>query len=163
MGALAWPKDQKKMSSPSLSRASILEAHELIRPYIHLTPVLTSTTISEIASSPQSLEALRGTRFEGKAPAKPKIRLFFKCENFQKVGAFKARGAFHALLRLTDEELSKGVVTHSSGRLVCLIWLKRKSLKRSLSSMSQDVGRAKSSFLIYESIIVNSRCQLNWI
>lgn len=109
------------MSLPSLTRASVLEAHELIRPYIYLTPVLTSKTISELASSPQSPEALRATGFEGKAPAKPKIRLLFKCENFQKVGAFKARGAFHALLRLTDEELSRGVVTHSSGRLMVSI------------------------------------------
>jgi hypothetical protein len=43
------------------------------------------------------------------------MRLFFKCENYQKVGAFKARGAFHAIARLSDEQLQKGVVTHSSG------------------------------------------------
>jgi len=52
--------------------------------------------------------------------ANPTIRLFFKCENQQKIGAFKARGAFHAILRLIEEEglenvRRRGVVTHSSG------------------------------------------------
>ena len=41
--------------------------------------------------------------------------LFFKCENFQKIGAFKARGAMNAILTLTKDELSNGVATHSSG------------------------------------------------
>ncbi|EEB91984.1 hypothetical protein MPER_09570, partial [Moniliophthora perniciosa FA553] len=56
-----------------------------------------------------------GTPWEGKTPASPNLSLFFKCENFQKVGAFKARGAFHALSRLSEEEVRNGVVTHSSG------------------------------------------------
>lgn len=105
---------------PPLTRDSVIAAHQLIKPYVHFTPVLTNTTISEIASTPQSPEALIGTPWEGKVPARPRIRLWFKCENFQKVGAFKARGAFHALLRLHEEEgkgweKAKGVVTHSSG------------------------------------------------
>ncbi|OCL02304.1 tryptophan synthase beta subunit-like PLP-dependent enzyme, partial [Glonium stellatum] len=98
-----------------LTRSSVIAAHALIKPYIHETPVLTSTTLSTLASTPQSADALRGTEFEGQEPARPKIRLFFKCENFQKVGAFKARGAFHAVARLGEEELRRGVVTHSSG------------------------------------------------
>lgn len=98
-----------------LQRASVQSAHELIRSYVHLTPVLTSTTLSALASAPQSAEALVGTPYEGRTPAHPKINLFFKCENFQRIGAFKARGAFHALLRLSDEERSRGVVTTSSG------------------------------------------------
>ena len=104
-----------KEKSPPLDRASVQSALELIKPHIHRTPVLTSTTLSDLASTPQTPEALIGTAFEGQAPARPKIRLFFKCENYQRIGAFKSRGAFHALARLTDEELSKGVVTHSSG------------------------------------------------
>ena len=107
------------MGSPAsalpLTRSSVIAAHELIKPHIHLTPVLTSTTLSTLASTPQSPEALKGTEYEGQEPAKPKMRLFFKCENYQKVGAFKARGAFHAIARLSDEQLQKGVVTHSSG------------------------------------------------
>ncbi|KAA6413672.1 MAG: tryptophan synthase beta subunit-like PLP-dependent enzyme [Lasallia pustulata] len=100
---------------PPLTRASVCSALELIRPHIHRTPVLTSTTLSDLASTPQTPEALLGTAYEGQTPARPKIRLFFKCENYQRIGAFKIRGAFHALARLSDEELSKGVVTHSSG------------------------------------------------
>lgn len=114
------------MGSPAsalpLTRSSVIAAHELIKPHIHLTPVLTSTTLSTLASTPQSPEALKGTEYEGQEPAKPKMRLFFKCENYQKVGAFKARGAFHAIARLSDEQLQKGVVTHSSGMYAsCLL------------------------------------------
>lgn len=98
-----------------LERSSVRSAHELIKPYIHLTPVLTSTTLSNLASTPQAPEALTGTPYEGRTPAKPQIKFFFKCENFQRIGAFKARGAFHALLRLSEEERARGVVTTSSG------------------------------------------------
>lgn len=111
------------MADPSttprpLTRASVREAHELIKPFIHLTPVLQCETISSIASTPQDPSALTGTEYEGQEPARPKINLFFKCENYQRVGAFKARGAFHALSRLTDGELKDGVITHSV-RLLC--------------------------------------------
>lgn len=75
------------------SKDSITAAHERIKPYIHRTPVLTSASIDEMAG----------------------CHLFFKCENFQKVGAFKARGAMNAALKLSAEQLAKGVATHSSG------------------------------------------------
>ena len=71
----------------------IKKAYERIRPYIHETPVLTSSQVNSIFGA----------------------SLFLKCENFQKVGAFKFRGATNALLMLGEEELSRGVVTHSSG------------------------------------------------
>ncbi|MDW7738553.1 MAG: pyridoxal-phosphate dependent enzyme [Bacillota bacterium] len=64
-----------------------------IRPYIHRTPVLTNRTINKICSA----------------------EVFFKAENFQKVGAFKARGAVNAVFSLEEEQISKGVATHSSG------------------------------------------------
>jgi threonine dehydratase len=64
-----------------------------IKKYIHRTPVLTSSLINEIACA----------------------RLFFKCENFQKGGAYKIRGAMNAILQLTSGERDRGVVTHSSG------------------------------------------------
>ena len=108
-------------SSLDFSRKGVQEAHVLVKPYIHRTPVITSSTLDEIASSPQSVESLAATEWAGKKAAKPVIRLFFKCENLQKIGAFKARGAFHALERLrSDPEIAaslaqKGVVTHSSG------------------------------------------------
>jgi threonine dehydratase len=71
----------------------IVQAHTRISGQIHHTPVLSSSGINEIAGLP----------------------IFFKCENFQKVGAFKYRGAVNAVLSLTDSEASKGVATHSSG------------------------------------------------
>ncbi|MBI5325385.1 MAG: pyridoxal-phosphate dependent enzyme [Ignavibacteriae bacterium] len=71
----------------------VRSAAERIKNYIHRTPVLRSESINRIAGA----------------------EVYFKCENFQKVGAFKFRGATNAVLSLTDEELSKGVTTHSSG------------------------------------------------
>ncbi|XP_010455573.1 PREDICTED: serine racemase [Camelina sativa] len=73
--------------------STIKEAHERIKPYIHITPVLTS----------ESLNIISGRS------------LFFKCECFQKGGAFKFRGACNAVLSLDPEQAAKGVVTHSSG------------------------------------------------
>ena len=67
--------------------SDIQAAHELIKPYIHRTPVLTS----------QSINAMMG------------CELFFKCENLQKVGAFKFRGATNAVFSLSNEEAAKGV------------------------------------------------------
>ena len=75
------------------TKETIQEAHHRIRPFIHKTPVLTNSSINEIAGS----------------------QLFFKCENFQKIGAFKIRGAINAVFSLTQNELEKGVATHSSG------------------------------------------------
>ena len=120
---------------PPLTRASVQEAHKRIIPYIHRTPVITCDTLNLLASTPQSERcpssgpntasesAPHDGKVKGKASeytATPKIKLFFKCENQQRIGAFKARGAFHALGRLIDEEgleevRRKGVVTHSSG------------------------------------------------
>lgn len=71
----------------------IKEAHERIQLYIHRTPVLTSESVNRLLGA----------------------ELFFKCENFQKVGAFKFRGACNAVFSLTEEEALKGVGTHSSG------------------------------------------------
>ena len=72
---------------------AIQDAHQRIAAHIHRTPVLTCRT----------LDALAGTS------------LFFKCENFQRVGAFKMRGALNAVLSLSPETAKRGVVTHSSG------------------------------------------------
>lgn len=105
-----------------LSRSSVAEAHKLVKPHVHYTPVLTNRTLDLEASRPRSPSNLAGTRWEGRTPAAPKLRLWFKCENLQRIGAFKARGAFHALERLKKEPgwlenggREKGVVTHSSG------------------------------------------------
>jgi threonine dehydratase len=68
-------------------------AHERIAPHIHRTPILTSRYFNELTGAD----------------------LFFKCENFQKAGAFKVRGASNAVFGLSDEQAAKGVATHSSG------------------------------------------------
>jgi len=125
-------------SCPPLTRASVQTAHKRIHQYVHQTPVITCETLNLLASTPQaercpsngpntaSEPAPHGSQQDGKASeykAKPKVKLFFKCENQQKIGAFKARGAFHALGRLIEEEglenvRRKGVVTHSSGTVM---------------------------------------------
>ena len=71
----------------------MLAAHERIAPYIHRTPVLTSSFLNELTGA----------------------QLFFKCENLQKAGAFKVRGASNAVFSLSDAEAKLGVCTHSSG------------------------------------------------
>lgn len=81
------------MSQIFPSLANIKSAHVRIQPFIHRTPILSSTAINEIAG----------------------CEIYFKCENFQKVGAFKARGAANAVMKLTEEQKAKGVATHSSG------------------------------------------------
>jgi threonine dehydratase len=110
------PLSQHQSRLLPLTRASVQHAHEVIKPYVYRTPVLTNTTLSNLASTPQSADALKGTPWEGMEPAKPKVKLFFKCENFQRIGAFKVRGAFYAVSRLSDAQRETGVVTHSSGR-----------------------------------------------
>ena len=106
-----------------LERSSVQSAHKLIKSHIHRTPVLTSTTLSNLASTPQTPKDLVGTPFEGQTPSHPKINFYFKCENYQRIGAFKSRGAFHALSRLNQDDLSRGVVTHSSGTILWLMSL----------------------------------------
>jgi threonine dehydratase len=72
---------------------AIREAHQRVGPHIHRTPVLTSRTMNEMIDA----------------------QVFFKCENLQKGGAFKARGAINAVLSMDEADALKGVVTHSSG------------------------------------------------
>lgn len=76
-----------------ITKKDIEEAHERIKEYIHRTPVMTSRQLNEISG----------------------CSLYFKCENFQKIGAFKIRGALNAALRLPEEKLRNGLATHSSG------------------------------------------------
>ena len=71
----------------------IQDAHERIRSFIHRTPVLTNSSLNKLTGA----------------------ELYFKCENFQKAGSFKIRGATNTVLQLTQEELDRGIVTASSG------------------------------------------------
>ena len=76
-----------------ISKQQIIGAHERIKPFIHNTPVLTSKTLNQISGA----------------------EIYFKCENFQKIGAFKIRGGMNAVLLLPEEKRKKGIATHSSG------------------------------------------------
>jgi len=76
-------------------RKELAEAHFRISPYIHRTEVLQSKLIN----------------------SKAQCEIFFKCENFQKMGAFKMRGACNAILQLSEKERANGVITHSSGNM----------------------------------------------
>lgn len=77
----------------TITKEQIIEAHERIKPFVHKTPVLTSLTLDNISGA----------------------ELFFKCENFQKIGAFKIRGGMNAALTLPKEKRANGIATHSSG------------------------------------------------
>ena len=89
-----------------MNSAQLQHCHDIIRPHIHRTPVLTSSLLDELAE----------------------CHLYFKCENFQKMGAFKMRGATYAIAQLPEELRKKGVVTHSSGNFAQALSLAAKSL-----------------------------------
>ncbi len=76
-----------------MDKQTLIQVHDRVKPFIHNTPVLSSEQINEICG----------------------CSVVFKCENFQKMGAFKMRGATNAILNLSEEQRKKGVVTHSSG------------------------------------------------
>jgi len=92
---------------PDISLDEVRQAAERLKPWAHVTPVLTSRTLDERCGGP----------------------VFLKCENFQRVGAFKFRGAMNALLQLSDGEKARGVVTHSSGNHAQALALAGKLLK----------------------------------
>lgn len=88
---------QSSIANPGAGYAVTIEdvrqAAKRIKPYAHRTPIMTSSHIDELAGR----------------------SIFFKCEIFQKIGAFKFRGACNAVMKLSDEAAKRGVVTHSSG------------------------------------------------
>ena len=85
----------------------LVQCHKSIAPFIHRTPVMTSSLIKRLLG----------------------MEVFFKCENFQRMGAFKMRGAVYAIQKLSNEEKKKGVVTHSSGNFAQALSLAAKSLE----------------------------------
>ncbi len=118
----------------SVTLKNILEAHARIKPHIHRTPVLSSTILND----------------------KIGANIFFKCENFQKVGAFKARGASNAVYSLTDDGAKRGVVTHSSGNHgAALAWaaLKR-GIKATVVVPSNAPAPKKMAIAAYGAAIV---------
>ncbi|HAW46538.1 MAG TPA: serine dehydratase [Roseovarius sp.] len=85
--------DHKERTAADLTIDDVTAARERIAPYIHRTPVLTSSFLNELTGAD----------------------LHFKCENFQKAGAFKVRGASNAVFGLSDAQAARGGATHSSG------------------------------------------------
>lgn len=82
------------------------EAAEIIAPYVHRTPILSSSTLNRHIHS----------------------EVWFKCENLQRMGAFKIRGATHAIMKLNEEQKARGVITHSSGNFAQAVALAASSL-----------------------------------
>jgi threonine dehydratase len=105
---------------PSLK--DVQGAVKRISPYVHNTPVLTSKTLDGMLDA----------------------SLFFKCENFQKMGAFKFRGATNAILQLSEEERARGVITHSSGNFAAALALSASMLDtKAYIIMPSDAPRIK--------------------
>ncbi|GGK85036.1 pyridoxal-phosphate dependent enzyme [Rufibacter glacialis] len=89
-----------------MQKEDLIATQTRISPYIHRTPILTSRLLNEIAGAD----------------------LYFKCENFQRMGAFKMRGAMNAVLQLSEEQKARGVVTHSSGNFAQALALAAQSV-----------------------------------
>lgn len=108
--------------------------HNSIKPFIHRTPVLTSRLLNDMIGG----------------------EVYFKCENFQKMGAFKMRGATNAILNLSEEQKSKGVVTHSSGNFAQALSLAAKKvgiaayivMPRNAPQVKKDAVRAYQGIII---------------
>ncbi|MEP5071968.1 MAG: pyridoxal-phosphate dependent enzyme, partial [Crocinitomicaceae bacterium] len=90
-----------------MTSQDLLDCHKRITPFVHNTSVLTSRLIDKEVNA----------------------QVFFKCENFQRAGAYKMRGATNAILQLSEEQKKSGVVTHSSGNFA-----------QALSLAAQSVG-----------------------
>lgn len=110
-----------------------------IKPFIHRTPILTSETLNELTHA----------------------ALYFKCENFQKVGAFKIRGATNAVLLLSEAEARKGVATHSSGNHAQALALaaRNRGIKAYIVMPSNSTPVKKQAVLDYGATIID--CEPN--
>ncbi len=90
----------------SIKKEELLDCQSLIKPYVHRTPVMSSRLINTMTGA----------------------QIFFKCENFQRMGAYKMRGATHAILKIPEEKRIDGVVTHSSGNFAQALALASQTL-----------------------------------
>jgi len=111
------------------------QAVQRVSPYVHNTPVLSSSTLN------QMLDA----------------KVFFKCENFQRMGAFKIRGACNAILQLTDDERARGVITHSSGNFAAALALASRMLdtKATIIMPSDAASIKKDAVLGYGAEVID--------
>lgn len=119
------------------SQQQLTEAAERIRPYVHKTPVLSSESINEITGA----------------------TIYFKCENFQKMGAFKMRGAANAILNMSEAEQKKGITTHSSGNFAQAVSLSAKSLgvKAYIVMPNNAPSVKKAAVLGYGATVIDSQ------
>ena len=115
-----------------MHKEAILASHQRIQPFIHRTPVLSSRGINEIVGA----------------------KLLFKCENFQKMGAFKMRGAINAIQNLTSKQKENGVVTHSSGNFAQAISLASKYLNTKPLFSAINLKFNKITFTTADKIIL---------
>lgn len=117
-----------------MQKQYLIDCHRRIKPYIHNTPVLTSSLLNEISGT----------------------SLFFKCENFQKTGSFKMRGATNAVLQLSKEQMKKGVVAHSSGNFAQALALAAKKIgvKAYIVMPSNAPQVKKDAVLHYEGTVI---------
>ena len=122
-----------------MDKVTLQNVHNRIKPYIHKTPVLTSQLINNMCGA----------------------KVFFKCENFQKMGAFKMRGAANAILNLSKAQKSKGVVTHSSGNFAQALSLAAKQMGvKAYIVMPKNAPQVKKDAVkTYEGIIIE--CESN--
>jgi len=118
-----------------VEKGALLEAVQRVHGYIHKTPVLSSVSINEILG----------------------LNVYFKCENFQKMGAFKMRGATNAILSLSDEERDRGVVTHSSGNFAQAVALaaKKTSTKATIVMPTSAPAIKKRAVIGYGADVVD--------
>lgn len=128
---------EKIIAIPTINQ--IKAAHEAIKPYIHHTPVLTCNTIDRMTGA----------------------KIFFKCENFQKIGAFKMRGASYATLTLSEDEKKKGIATHSSGNHAQAVALSAKNhgIKAYIVMPSNAPSVKKNATLGYGAEVID--CESN--
>jgi threonine dehydratase len=104
------------------SAHELRKVHQQIQPALHQTPVLTSGALNSLAGA----------------------QLYFKCENFQKTGSFKARGAYYSVLSLTADEKQRGVATHSSGNHgQALAWAAKEAGVKAHIIMPKDAPKVK--------------------
>jgi threonine dehydratase len=113
------------------------QAYERVQSYVHETPVVTSRLLDELSGA----------------------EIYFKCENFQKMGAFKMRGAINAILQLSDSKRIGGVVTHSSGNFAQALSLASKNLgvKAYIVMPLNAPSVKKEAVLSYGGIITESQ------
>ena len=119
------------------TKENLQACHDRIIPHIHNTPVLSSRLINKMVGA----------------------KVYFKCENFQRTGAYKMRGATNAIMLLSDEQKQKGVVTHSSGNFAQALSLAAQSLgvKATIIMPTNSPKVKKNAVAEYNGIIMECK------